>query len=396
MFHDFSQDFLKYKDPSYINLNNGTLGLSPDIVIDQQKAELELMERNTSYSLGSSWARLAKIQEQLATFLKAKSEDLFLRPNITLVLNELILGLKLPENSEILTSNFEYGAIVNILKLKSQKERHSLRIADFSFLLEESITEDQVVEKIVSLISAQTKLVLVSHVYTGNGLCLPIRKLAKALRQRDIYLIVDGAHAPGLINLNIQNDFEDLDFYSGNLHKWVMGPKGTAFGWVHPRLQEQTSPLFASWTTFPEVPEVMKYFSAQGSFASRMLWAHSQSFPAYFALESTFKYWQLYGADFIYSEIKKRAEYLEKTLLEAGLKPLKSVQNPLGSALLSYDLQLFPKAQFEHLFLKGSNPLIQVGLPHIPGYRVLRLTPHIHNTQKDLDIAASFLRTLTV
>ncbi len=391
MFHDFSSDFIS-KNSSFINLNNGTLGLCPDVVIRRQIAEIQTFEHNTSAGLGAMPIRFWALHEALAKFIGASPQDLFLRPNITLVLNEMILGLKLPESSEILTGNYEYGAIVNVLKLKAENENHTLRVCDMSYLSHEDIDEDEAARKFIAQVKPQTKLVMLSHVLTGNGIRLPIAKIGKALRERNIFFIVDGAHAPGLFDLKINQDFMDIDFYSGNLHKWVMGPKGTAFGWVHPRLQNQTSPLFASWTSVAVPPPMHQQFQPAGSFALRMLWSHSQSFSSYYALEDCFNYWNFHTKEKIFAEIWARAQYLQEGLQEIGLKPLKSLDKPMTSPLLSYAFENFQEELLvKNMFTLAGYKKLQVAKPFVPGSETIRLTAHIHNTKDELDSAVQIL-----
>ncbi|UXR63511.1 aminotransferase class V-fold PLP-dependent enzyme [Bdellovibrio bacteriovorus] len=386
MFQNFSQDFASYKDTSFINLNNGTLGLCPSVVIDQQKAELEIFEKNTSSGYGDAWARLWRIQQGLGDFLNANPRDLFLRPNVTLALNEIIMGLNLPANSEILTNTFEYGAVVNILKHKCQRDDLSLRSEDFSALYDCS-TDEAVVEVILKAVSAKTRMLLISHVFTGNGLIVPLAKLARELRKRNILLVVDGAHAPGLLKLDFKQEIHEVDFYAGNLHKWFMGPKGTAFGWVHPDHQSTLNPQYGSWTMSENVPANMASFAPPGEFASRMLWSHSQSFTAYYGLEAALSYWTHHKADVIRQQIQVRMKYLKDSLADAGIFAL---VNNYNSAFLCYNVGEFPHAQFQGIFLKDT-PL-QVGLPRLPGAQILRLTPHIHNTQEELSKAVQILK----
>jgi isopenicillin-N epimerase len=393
MFQCFQADFSKYKDPSFINLNNGSSGLCPSVVIDQQKAELEVFERNTSWGLGSSWSRIWKIQEALGDFLGAAPGDLFLRPNVTLALNEIIMGLPLPPGSEILSTNFEYGAVINILKYKASKEGHSLRIENIDFLYQD-ISIQEAVDSLMKLTSSKTRVLVISHIFTGNGIEIPLKQLAKKLQEKGIVLVVDGAHAPGLIDLNFTQDLSDVDYYAGNLHKWFMGPKGTAFGWVNPKHQDKTNPLYASWTTEKDVPPAMQEYATHGDFATRMLWSHSQSFSSYYGLESCLNFWKTHSKKTIFQEIQNRMNYLENELQALGFKPTKSLQTETKARLLCFKLSDFPQISLDGLVVKSKHADLQVGLPRVPGNALLRLTPHIHNSQEELTQAVEILRHL--
>lgn len=391
MLLDFSKDFTN-KDATLINLNNGTLGLCPDVVINQQLLETKKFESNTSLSLESSWRRLWEVQQQLAAFLGGSAKDLFFRPNVTLAINEIIMGLKLQPHAEILTTTSEYGAVINILKYKADKEDLALRFIDIDFLLKKTPEED-FVNYVVGSLNQRTRVFVVSHIFTGNGYVVPLMSLAKALREKGVLLVVDGAHGPGLIDINL-NEFENVDYYAGNLHKWFMGAKGTAFGWVHPIHQDKTFPLYGSWTTANNTPQAMEIFKEQSPFCERMLWSHSQSFMPFYALSTGFEFWNSYGKDLILNEISKRMRFLEEGLEDLGFHPLKSTQSPHGAAFLCYATEGIPGLDFDGLFLKSSAPKIQVGRPRVSGKNVIRLTPHIHNTQEELELTLKFFARL--
>lgn len=393
MIQDFSE-FFPHKDSSFINLNNGTLGLCPEIVLKAQQRELYQFEKNTSTSLDNAWERLGCIQTQLGHFLGAQKEDLFLRPNVTLVLNDMILGHSLPEGSEIITGNLEYGAIVNILKLKCRRENLNLKMLDFSYLEKPDISSEEIVHTLEKSLTAKTRMVMLSHILTGTGFKLPLQALGKMLRERDILFIVDGAHGPGAVDLNFERDFTDVDCYAGNLHKWMMGPKGTAFGWVHPLAQNKIHSPYGSWTTEADSSPGRKRFAASESFAFRMLWSHSQAFSSYFALEETLQFWNKLDPKNIFKQITLRKDFLKDEFAKLGLVSLVK-ELPFCSPLLCYNLDQFPKLPLDGLKIQVSGePPVQVGLPHIPQRKLIRFTPHIHNTRDELDTSIRIFRKL--
>lgn len=384
MLRDYSDFFKVHKDSSFVNLNNGTLGLCPDSVIAQQKSELDAFEKNTTWSLTHAWPRILKIQARLAEYLNGHSDDFFLRPNVTLAMNEIIMGMALPASSEILTTSLEYGAIVNILKYKAQREHLSLQVLAMDFAMQNPSDQDWV-EAFEKALTPKTKLVVISHVYTSNGLMAPIEKLGQMLRTKNIFMVVDGAHAPGLIDLSFK-DLSHVDFYGGNLHKWTMGPKGTAFGWVHPKWHSITSPLYGSWTTDEYTA---KGYGNISPFTAKMLWSHSQSFASYYGLEACFDFWDQQDKHVIFAEIKKRMNYLESGLAKKGLHPVISIKDQAG--FLAYPLTAFKALKIEENIIVSLSGNVQVGLPKVPGTPLLRFTPHIHNTQSELDLAIDIL-----
>lgn len=396
MFHDFSAEF-PHKDLSLINLNNGTLALSPQCVLQNQYQEIMDFEKNTSLALTDAWRRLWLVQKELALFLGASPCDLFIRPNVTLALNDILMGLSLPKNSEIVTCEFEYGAIVNILKLKAKNESLLLRNIQFDFSFESDLTDERIVQEIAAQISPQTSLVVLSHVFTGTGFKLPLNKVGKKLRELGIIFVVDGAHGPGMLPLNFQEDLSEVDFYAGNIHKWMMGPKGSAFGWAHPSKQSLLKNVYGSWTVFVDSPTHMQIFADGRDFALRMLWSHSQSFPVYYAIQETLNFWTKYGVDKIQQEISARSAYLRQELLNFGISPLIQTEK-YQTSLLCYDLIFFDEKTFVRpAILKNpqennqERPLM-VGLPRVPQKKILRLSAHIHNDSAELHSAMQTLK----
>ena len=389
MFHDFSE-FFKNKDTSFINLNNGTLGLCPDLVIETQINDLKNFEKNTSSGLGHAFEKIWALQNRLGKFIGAHAQDIYMRPNITLAINDLVMGLHLEPQDEILTTDWEYGAVVNILKLKSRQSGASLRSINIDFLLQE-LSPEQIAECFVKALNKNTKILVISHVFTGNGLVIPLQELSVEMKKAGVLLLVDGAHAPGLLDLNLERNYPSLDFYTGNLHKWFMGPKGTAFGWVNRDIQHLINPVFGSWSTEPNPPYGMKNFADASKFAADMLWSHSLAFSSFSALNAGFDFWEKFGKDFIFSEIKNRMLFLEDRLQEIEISPVRSVRK--NAAILSYKASQFPKAKYHGIQII-SQPVLQVGLPKLPGDQHMRLSPHIHNSLSELEKAISILSAL--
>ena len=241
-------------DENVLYLNSGTQSICPRSVLDAVVRNLRQYERNPTDQLIQSWARLWQVHQELGAFLGARPEDLFLRPNITSAMNAFILGAPLSPQSEILISDTEYGAIVNTCRYRVERDKASgLTLRSFHVPGRahefENLTEDSLCELIVAQLSPSTRMLVLSHVMTGSGLVIPVEKLAAQTRARGVLLVIDGAHSVGALELDFLR-YDDVDFYGGNLHKWALGPKGTAFGWAHPRHHTSLQPLEAGWTTF--------------------------------------------------------------------------------------------------------------------------------------------------
>ena len=384
-------------DPGLIYLNSGTHSICPRRVTDAVIQHLRGCERNPTGNLVGIWEKLWSVQTSLGAFLGARPEDLFLCPNVTAAMNTFILGIPMPAGSgEILYSDAEYQAMINVCRFRAERDGLSLRSFHLPGRASElkGLTEAALVETVVRELRPDTRMLLLSHVTTGHGLKLPIEAIARETRKRGVLLVIDGAHAAGALPLDF-SALEDVDFYGGNLHKWFMGPKGTGFGWVARRHHETLRPQQIGWTTF-EVGAPHDRFAAGHRFTQRMLNAASVDFAPYQALSEALAFWSELGA----SEIRNRLGDLQKcALLEmkthTGWECISPTDVKLRGPLLSFELP--PRLESEnyelmHRVLREHR--LQIASSRLQGRWILRISPHIYNTEDEIGRAAGILGTL--
>lgn len=364
-----------------IYLNNGTHSLTPAPVLEAVTREERAYEANPTASLTGAWARLWKVQKRLGAFLKADPKDLFLRQNVTEAMNAFILGIPLLEGAEILLSDLEYQAVANICRFRAERDGLTVRTFTPPFTAE--------------TLRPETALVVVSHVTTGVGEVFPIADIAKVCRGEGVLLAVDGAHAAGALDLDFSK-LADLDFYGSNLHKWMMGPKGTGFGWVNPRHHEALLPLEAGWATF-EPPHEYAAFGDGARFPARMLMQGCRNFAPFFALADLLDYWEQRGAGMIRARIRELQAHAEKEVAaKLGWKPLSPALNggargPLTAYELPAPLEKEGGALMARILKEHD---LQIGLPRVRGRWRLRLSPHIYNTEDEISRAVAILGRL--
>ena len=371
-----------------IYLNAGTHSICPRQVRDAVAAYQREYEDNPTARLMAVWPRVWKVQKELAAFFQASPQDLFLRPNVTAALNDFIQGLSLPKGGEIAHSELEYGAIVNACRFRAQRDGRGLRELE---LPKEPLTARALVQALVSQLKPKTSLLVVSHVMTGTGLVTPLAELAAETRRRGVFLLVDGAHAAGALPLSFK-ELDDVDAYAGNLHKWMLGPKGTGFGWLAPRHQERLSPLTAGWATYSR-PEYFGEFGGGSSFAERMAMQGCIDFSPFLAIHETLEFWRRLGAENIRNRIHWLQFSAELEMKRRGAwRVLSPPDGPLRGPLLTFELpeRLQKRAHGLQLRLWRDHAL-QVSLPLVRGRLVLRLSPHIHNSDEDIERGAQIL-----
>lgn len=378
-------------DPTIIYLNSGTHSICPKSVCDAVTAYQRCYERNPTEGFIQAWGRLWKVQKSLAAFFCADPHDLFLRPNITAVLNDVILGMPLPPASEIVVTNLEYGATVNICRFRAERDHVKLRTVQLPMApeVQSGMSEKDWVDFFASQIRPETGMLLLSHINCVNGLILPIAEIAVMTREKGVLLVVDGAHGPGSIPLDFRK-LEAVHFYGGNLHKWMMGPKGTAFGWVSKKCQKLLRPLCAGWTTFEATPPFSE-FGENNPFQLKMLMRGCHDFAPFFALEDMRAFWEAQKPGRIHKRLAELQDTLRGEMERKGMRLLSPARNACGP-LLTYEMssgcQRLGYSLVRTLLERYG---LQITVAHVEGRFAFRLSPHIYNTDDEMVRAAAIL-----
>lgn len=223
-------------------LNHGSFGACPTSVLAEQARWREQMERQPLQFLGQDIERLLdQARSDLANFVNCHAEDLVFVSNATSGINAVLRSLSWNSGHEILTTNQEYNACRNALNYVADREGLKVVVAEVPFPIE---SPEQVIEAVMQKVSANTRLALLDHITSQTGLIFPIAELIQALRRQGVETLIDGAHAPGMLPLNLQE--LGATYYTGNCHKWLCAPKGAAFLYVQRDRQAAIRPLTIS------------------------------------------------------------------------------------------------------------------------------------------------------
>jgi len=229
-------------DPEQTYLNTGSWGVLARATFDALIAAARERERNPTANRPKALEGVRAARADLARFVGARAEDLAFVTNVTVAINVVIAGLAWREGDEIVASDQEYGAIDNCLHHASQRWGLTIRRAEIPI---PPRGPEDVVAAFEKALTDRTRLLLCSHVAAGTGLIVPVRALAALAHDRGAMVLIDGAHAPGMIPLDLA-DF-GCDFYGGNCHKWLCAPKGVGFLHVAPAAQERVRHLVVGW-----------------------------------------------------------------------------------------------------------------------------------------------------
>jgi isopenicillin-N epimerase len=215
-------------DRGLIFLNHGSFGATPTAVLDYQtKLRAELEGNPVRFLNRELDDRLDEARAALGTFIGADADDLAFVVNATSGVNAVLRSRQFAAGDELLTTDHAYNACKNTLQFVADRAGARVVVAPVPFPLTRA---SEVLDAIMAKVTPRTRLALVDHVTSPTGLVLPIAPMVAELSRRGIDVLVDGAHAPGMVPLDL--NALGATYYSGNCHKWICAPKGSAFLWV--------------------------------------------------------------------------------------------------------------------------------------------------------------------
>jgi isopenicillin-N epimerase len=229
-------------EPTVTFLTHGTFGATPRVVLEAQQAWRDRLEREPVRFLDRELeGPLAEVRERLGAFIGAAPEDLAFVSNATTGVNTVLQSLRFAPGDELLATDHEYNATINALRHVATRDGARVVIAPIPFPIR---SPEEALEGIIGAVTAQTRLALVSHVTSTTALVLPLERIVGELADRGVDTLVDGAHAPGQVPLDL--DRIGAAYATGNAHKWLCAPKGAAYLHVRADRRGGIRPLVVS------------------------------------------------------------------------------------------------------------------------------------------------------
>ncbi len=251
-------------DPEYRHLNHGSFGACPKPIFeDYQKWQLKLEQQPVDFFVNKGNIQLQKSKEALAKFIHCDADNLVFTTNPTYAINIIAKGLNLQEGDEILATNQEYGALDRTWNYYCKKVGAKYVQQEIRLPIQ---SKEQMIADFWKGYTEKTKAIFISQITSMTALIFPVEEICKKAKELGLLTIVDGAHVPGHIPLNLQT--LQADIYTGACHKWMMTPKGCSFLYVHPEIQNDFDPVIISWGYKSEVPgksKFLDYHQQQGT-----------------------------------------------------------------------------------------------------------------------------------
>jgi isopenicillin-N epimerase len=237
-------------DPDITYLNFGSFGACPKPVFNEyQRIQLELEQKPVQFMINSGLRELNVARKRLSKYLACNANDLVYMTNPSYGINTIAKSIPLSEGDEILTTNLEYGAMDRTWNYYCHKVGAKYVQQEIGFPIQ---SKAHFLDQFWKGYTSKTKIVFISHITSSTGLILPVKEIIHEAKSKGLLTIIDGAHVPGQLTLNLTE--LGADIYVGACHKWMMGPKGSSFLYVNKKEQHWVDPLLISWGFQSDTP----------------------------------------------------------------------------------------------------------------------------------------------
>lgn len=224
--------------PDIVFLNHGSYGATPIVVQQEQARWRALMEAQpVQFMLDILPGELRTAASALAAFLGAEGQDIGFVENATAGVNAVLRSYPFQPGDEVITTDHVYNAVRNTLRYVLERAGAKLVIAPVGLPMPHP---EEVHDRVMAAVTPATRMILLDHIASASATIFPIAEVAESARSKGISVLVDGAHGPGLVDLDIPA--LGVDWYVGNCHKWLCAPKGAAFLWAAPERQAPLHP----------------------------------------------------------------------------------------------------------------------------------------------------------
>ncbi len=251
-------------NPAITYLNFGSFGACPKPLFeDYQKWQLELEYEPVQYITVNGPKYLQQSREALGGYIHFHADDIVFVTNPSYAVNIIAKSFPLQEGDEILGTNIEYGACDRIWNYYCKKAGAKYIRQPISLPI---VSKEKLIEDFFKGLTSKTKAIFISHITSATALILPVEEICEIAKQKGLLTIVDGAHAPGHVPVDLSKLRADM--YTGACHKWMMTPKGCSFLYIKKEFQDVFDPLLISWgyeSATPSHSRFLDYHQMQGT-----------------------------------------------------------------------------------------------------------------------------------
>lgn len=369
-------------NPNITFLNHGSFGACPKPIFENYQSFQFEMEKDPVYFIQKKYAGyLAEAKTALATFIGCAADDFIFTPNPTVAINTIMRSLNLQEGDEILATNHEYGAMDRTWNFYCKKSGVKYVRQPISLPI---ISKEEILDEFWKGLSAKTKVIFLNQISSTTALIFPVKEICDKARTLGITTIIDGAHVPGHIDLNITD--LNPDYYTGTLHKWMLAPKGSSFLYVRKELQNQIDPLVVSWgyeSLAPGASRFLDYHEYQGT----------NDNSAYLCTPEVIKFLETYNLKHKSAEAKALVlENYPRFCALLNSKPLAPLSTEFFGQMASIPVRTSKPQELKDLLYATYK--IQVPVMLLNDNVYLRYSINAYNSQADLDTLYNALQEI--
>ncbi|MEQ1699691.1 MAG: aminotransferase class V-fold PLP-dependent enzyme [Ilumatobacteraceae bacterium] len=374
-------DFLL--DDDFVFLNHGSFGAVPRVVQEAYEGLQREMERNpVAWLQREAEPRMASARSRLASFVGASADDVVFFPNPTTAVNMVAHSIRLEPGDQVVTTDHEYGAMYRTwTKYCREAGAEYVRVP----IPLPVTTEEDFVERVWSAVTPRTKVLFLDHLTSATALIFPVAELCRRARAAGIISIIDGAHVPGHIPLDLAT--LDCDVYVGALHKWLCTPKGSSFLYASPAAQQWLQPLVVSWGWESDHPSASQFIDHHE-------WQGTRDLSPFLALEAALDFRASYDWAAVQAESHRLTLHTRRRVNElTGLESISPDSTDWIGQIASIRLpsHVDPVALKTRLF---DEYRVEVPLPVYNGEPFVRVSFTAHTTEADSDALVEALRAL--
>lgn len=351
-------------DPDRAHCNHGSFGAPPIPVLDAQRAWRDRISANpVQFYQRDIGPAIAAARAEIAPFLGA--DDIAFVTNATTGVNTVLAGFPLRPDNEVLITDHTYGAVALAVQRYCERSDARPRVVPLEFDADDA----SIVDAVIGGMTDRTRLVILDQITSPTARRMPIEAIIAAARERDIPVLVDGAHAPGIEDIRLSE--LGADFWTGNLHKWVSAPQGAGALWIAPRWREQIRPLVVSWNESLGFPLA---FDQTGT-ADPTPWLAAPTAVRFFA-------------DIGWSEVRSRnsalAGYGQRLVADALGVDVPDVSGGIPMRLVPLDGVADPDEPPQDLQARIAEKLgVEVAITRWRDRTFLRVSAHLYNKPED-------------
>jgi len=353
-------------------LNNGTLGPSPYPVIEAVHAGM--MEGDRFGVYGGYEA----IPKKLAAFVGAHEDEIALTHNVTEGINIGCWGLALKRGDEVILTTHEH--VGNAFPWLNRQKLHGIVLRAYT----PAATADETLNRIAALINKKTRVIATPHVPCTQGQVLPVKEICALAREKGLYSLIDGAHGPGMMSLDLHD--MGCDTYASCCHKWMLGPKGTGFLYVRRDFQPLLQPYFVGgggdtgvWNmaTSPITP-------TEYAPSAHRFYGGTQSLGLWKGVEAAIGFLETIGMANVERRINSLGSYTQERLLQFGsrIALLTPTEDRSRCGVTGFRIKKMTHDQFFRLCMENK---VRIRSVAENGLNALRVSTHIYNTKAEID-----------